>query len=406
MAPRTIRLLRLVRLGAWVAAAIATGGCGVAGTGSPDPIPPSASEPEPTDACLLDTGAADEATELAVAPGGAADSLLVLRHGMLPPVRFDCTGRPRPGLAVSWSADSAGRVWTLELAEARDAAAVSAAWRDSDPARAALRHAGVEAIVDSGARYLLIRLEQPADSLPLVLGDSALALPVPDSQPSVRHTESLSADRRDALDRGAELLTTEDPALLEYARSRPGYRIFPLPWQRTYVLLLSGDWPGLRSAVPDDSAGFRAGLARDAVRSEARSAEGPYWWEDRAGCGQGPQPAATRPVSVEPTVVYDAADPTARALAGRIVALTEQPGLGIRGLPPSELRQALRARRAYAAVLALPSRPLVPCRETADWPAGSVAVPLIETRPSAVVRRGAARLEIDWQGTLRPAASP
>jgi len=46
---------------------------------------------------------------------------------------------------------------------------------------------------------------------------------------------------------------------------------------------------------------------------------------------------------------------------------------------------------------------LAPCRELALWPAGSNVVPLVETRESAVIRRGIPALAIEYDGTIRPA---
>ena len=51
--------------------------------------------------------------------------------------------------------------------------------------------------------------------------------------------------------------------------------------------------------------------------------------------------------------------------------------------------------------MAVPTRALVPCRETAAWPDSATVVPLIETRAQAVLRRGAPALVAEWDGTLR-----
>ena len=51
----------------------------------------------------------------------------------------------------------------------------------------------------------------------------------------------------------------------------------------------------------------------------------------------------------------------------------------------------------------LPKVALAPCREAGLWPAGSNVVPLVETRESAVIRRGIPALAIEYDGTIRPA---
>jgi len=43
------------------------------------------------------------------------------------------------------------------------------------------------------------------------------------------------------------------------------------------------------------------------------------------------------------------------------------------------------------------------CAESSDWPAGARAVPLVETRAHAIVRRGAPPLAVEWDGAVRPA---
>jgi hypothetical protein len=42
----------------------------------------------------------------------------------------------------------------------------------------------------------------------------------------------------------------------------------------------------------------------------------------------------------------------------------------------------------------------VPCRERAGWPPGATAVPLVETRPHAILRRGIPPLAVEWDGAV------
>jgi hypothetical protein len=77
-------------------------------------------------------------------------------------------------------------------------------------------------------------------------------------------------DARDLLDHGVDLLLTRDPAALGYAATLPQFEILALAWQRTYVLLM----PGRSGAVASLSDDARQALAGDAVRGEARGAEG------------------------------------------------------------------------------------------------------------------------------------
>jgi hypothetical protein len=155
--------------------------------------------------------------------------------------------------------------------------------------------------------------------------------------------------------------------------------------------------------VGADSAAFRHALARDAVRAEARGAEPPYWWEPATGCGP---PRASASARHSGAVVYPSNDRVARDLAQRVVALSPAPGLTARGLDKAEFGAALRAGGERAYVLAVPRRSLLPCRESANWPAGSAVVPLLDVRSSLIARRHAPALTTDWDGTVRAPAVP
>ncbi|HEY9444484.1 MAG TPA: hypothetical protein VIQ25_14705, partial [Gemmatimonadales bacterium] len=84
------------------------------------------------------------------------------------------------------------------------------------------------------------------------------------------------------------------------------------------------------------------------------------------------------------------------------VALSDEPGLTTRRAPRSAI-DSLLTRDARGAVVDLPKVALAPCREAGLWPAGSNVVPLVETRESAVIRRGIPALAIEYDGTIRPA---
>jgi pyrimidine deaminase RibD-like protein len=104
-------------------------------------------------------------------------------------------------------------------------------------------------------------------------------------------------------------------------------------------------------------------------------------------------------------LLYPEGDTIAAALAARLVALSDEPGLTIRGVRAAAIDSAL-ARDARGAVLPIPKRTLEPCRELGRWPPASRIVPLIESRASAVVRRGVPALSVEYDGTLRPAQVP
>jgi hypothetical protein len=309
----------------------------------------------------------------------------------------------------SWTPDSSGRKWTLVLAtSALDVTAGSAAaeWRSRPEAATTLRHAGVETVVPLDERRLVVTLDRAYDSVPPVFADRSLAL-VTDSLPPVGTTFTVrpyAGDPRDALDGGADILPTDDPGLLEYARSRNELAVHALPWSRTYVLVLPSGQGGFEGLIPPDSAAFRAGLARDAVRVQARAAEGPFWWQQ----GQCPEADETATPSPRGLTVSapSGTDPVGRALAERIVALSGRPMRVTGGLHPRAPIPTIHSELGLAYVISVPRDPLVPCREIATWPAGTTVVPLIETRRSVVVRRGVPPLTVEHDGRIRAADAP
>lgn len=342
--------------------------------------------------------------ERATSPGNDSERL-ISHMGLDTPIRLDCRGRPRPGLASRWSRDSAGLVWTFTLREdARryDGSPMTAeeVVRVWDEWQAVQTSMALQSAVALDERTISITLSRPQDSVPKILADPAFSVAVhPSLRPGGVHFEwQANQDPRDALDRGAGLLVSRDPAVMQYVSSRPEFQSFPLPWSRTYVLVeASGKSDVLARAVRP--AAVRESLARDAVRADARPAEPPFWWSDLAGCPPDSAPAPTTPSS---RVVYDREDEVARGLAERLVALAGS-GSGLRtaGLESGELGAALEASSERGYVLALPTPSLAPCRDAGGWPRSVSIVPLIDTRAHAIVRRGAPPLSVEWDGTVR-----
>jgi hypothetical protein len=342
-------------------------------------------------------------------PSNDAERLL-FRQRFDSPIRLDCEGGTHPGFATSWSPDSSGRVWTLVLREDSSGSVadgltperVADEWRSREASARALQWAGIDSVVPLDHHRLALLLAHPQKSVPEVLADPALAMPAQErpAEPPVVTVSKSGGDLRDALDRGADIVQSGDPALVEYARSRADRETVPLPWDKTYVLLLPAGSPGLDSLTGADSAGFRSGLARDAVHGDARGAEPPFWWVNPAGCaGSAP---TNRPASQSSgVVVYSRDDRIARDLADRIVALAALPGVTSRGLSAADLLSSLQVGRERGYILAVPRRAVVPCREMALWPPGATVLPLVDTRLTAILDRDLPRITVDWDGTLR-----
>ena len=270
-----------------------------------------------------------------------------------------------------------------------------------------LRQAGVASVVPLDERRLVVTLLWPADSVPAFFAHPALSLvtdSLPDLSPVVLRRPA-SGDLRDAMEGDADVLRSGDPGLIQYARTRDAFAVQPLPWNRTYLLVVPDDRNEFQTLIPGDTAAFRSALARDAVPAEARAATPPYWWDQLRYC---PPDATTRSRSsgVNHTVVWAAEDPVARALAERVVALTANPAITASRLPEPYLSRALRGGGARAYVVAVPHKALLPCAEVALWPRGATIIPLVDTRMTAIVRHGVPPLTVDYDGTLRRAETP
>lgn len=395
--------LRLGVLAPGVVLLLALSACGH-GTPSVAPAPPA--PPSPASACLIGTtGVAPRDTitvvvsqqdSAAVASANAYDTL----------IRLDCTGRPIPGLASSWSHDTSGRVWTFLLSDssAPSAPDVASAWNASDSATASLRMSGVTQAAPDGLRKLVVTLQQPSSGVPLIFADRALGLRRRTGVlPIIVHTSD-GRDVRDLVDRAPDVLVTGDPQVLDYASKQPGSVLAPLPWDRVYVLLMAPEGRPPTELITSDSTAFRTQLAQDAVPAEARPARPPYWWSDLSSCAdtsdRGPvETGATSQV----TIGYLASDVAARSLAERIVALGDSSWFA-RGLAAHDLETALAGSAMDAYILSLPIRSLAPCRD-AEWPQGATLVPLVETRRTAILRKNGPALVVGGDGTLRPDTS-
>ncbi|HJR49655.1 MAG TPA: hypothetical protein VJ794_01030 [Gemmatimonadales bacterium] len=395
MTPRTVRRARVLgaALLTWLSA-----GCG---GGAPETQPEPAALADP---CLLPTGRPGKPRELTVAVPWPGDTGVVARRQPQPLIRLDCTGAARPAVAESWSRDRTGRTWTLVVAGSAlhvSAAAAAAEWRTRPAAATTLRHAGVVSVVPLDQRRLVVTLDRSYDSVPLIFADPALAL-VTDSGTAAGTSFTLrlvSGDARDALDAGADLLTTDDTELLDYARARDDLVVHPLPWSRVYVLAIPPGQRGFEDLIPADTAPFRTDLSQDAVRVEARAAEVPFWWTRLGRCPErerGPASATGQRVTTPPL-----GDPIGRAIAERLVALSGRPMRVSDGMYAHTPVTAIRSELGTAYVIPVPTMALVPCREIAAWPAGATVVPLIETRRSVVVRRGVPPITVDFDGRLR-----
>jgi hypothetical protein len=340
---------------------------------------------------------------------------LVFRHLYETPVRFDCQGHVQAALAEKWVRDDDGRRWTFRLrddAEFWDGAPVTAQEIVFGRSGVGYTLAALE------TRVVTMMLAKPQDDLPALLGDAGLAVtkPAPDSswpigtgrhwatsatttpQEIRAHSRSgdtlvfrfaTNGDARDLLDAGVDLLVTRDRTLRDYAATLKNFTVAALPWDRTYVF------------VTPEAGGTRFDGLEQAVRAEARRPEGGFWWLDLRSCGMGTNGPGgnSPPIATQRRILYSRADPTARELAGRLAALTHAVALP---RAADDLGAAVASGKDWGYIVALPRVAYDPCRSAQEllpsWPATITA--LIDTRPTAIVRRGVARWMVDQDATV------
>jgi hypothetical protein len=157
---------------------------------------------------------------------------------------------------------------------------------------------------------------------------------------------------------------------------------------------------------------FRASLARDAVRADARAAATNGWWT--TNCELKIQFRMAPTSRGQRRIVFRAEDHVARELAERLVALGRR--AIVAPLSPTDFENAFVSGSEGAYIIALPHQSLAPCRDltalasSAIWLArdgvvGGALVPLVDTREPALMNRQRVAATIDWDGTLRMGTS-
>ena len=400
-------------------AAVATAACGQSAPALLMPI---------GDSCpLLDPGATArdtitvalvDAVDVAHAPAPATEAeRLVFGMFYETLTRLDCGGSAKPGLAKAWSIERDDQHWRIILrsnATFSDGSRVTGA----DVVASLAGHLGArDSLTAPDAQTVLFTLAQPDSELPRRLADPAFAVskavtgsaplgttpfrvtewttdhvagvPVNGTLRTVFFRLAPGGDARDLLDQNADVVLTDDPAALEYARGRDAFLVVPLPWAWTYVLV----GPSLTGAVSD--------VTQGAVRGDVRAALPPFPWTDTPRC-----PAAA-PIGASATalrrIAYPAADRVARDLAGRLVALAAS-GQALEGgavlalpLAGDAFDLSMAARSEFAFVAPVPRKIYAHCYAL---PRGAVTA-LVDARANIVIRHGTTGLALEWDGTPR-----
>ena len=449
---------------------------------------------ERSDATLSLAFALPDRVDLTRAPwAGNASEKILFGHLYETLITIDCTGGVRPGLAEAWTREGDGACWTFEIRkDARfwDGSRVTArdvvgSWQDALTLDTVVDSVGV---VSDGK--LRVWLQGPHPEVPRVFSASVFAVVKPsgDSRwptgsgpyrvggldvgafpwrrhtitvypalghagPVLRFIEASAGDVRDLLEDTIDVVLTADPTVIDYAESHPRLVTVALPWDKTYALLSVSRAQRIRqgrsvAAIPP---GLLDGLARDAVRGDARGHQPPSWWDELPGYGAPPVPGSNsrfeqsgvRESSASPDyrrIVYDASDPVARGLAERIAALaavdtTRSPEAAAiaravpgfldpaqetiaEGLAERDFEQSLRRGDEFAYIVSLPRRVPDPYHEArelgarAPWLAGEghrladVLLSLVDTRSHLIAGEDTADLLIDGYGGVLVVPGP
>jgi hypothetical protein len=357
-------------------------------------------------------------------------------------IDVDCEDRAYPGLAASWTLDATKTRVTLTLRDgasfwngdavvARD---VATAWRTTAQAGGSasdlvLRIADGTSVLDD--RTLTVSLPDtnwfvlasPAFAVarprtgarwPEGTGPYRLAESATDIAPGILALRSRggariavrstpSADARDAIDAGADLVPSADQVAVRYAAARSELMTVSLPWLRTYALVIPSGGPSdVIPSATDSIEAIRASLARDAVRAEARPAASSGWWSDIQGCES--HRATARDRVRRPRIVYSSDDHVAREIAERLVAVGTR--LSATPAAPADFTRALAAGGDAAYVVSLLHSSLAPCHDASAFAGAGALIPLVDTRERAIINRTRVSATVDWDGTLRMRPRP
>jgi hypothetical protein len=435
---------------------------------------------------LIRIGLVDPVDPENIPKAGNPGEKLLYAHLYETLIAVDCRGEVYPVLAESWTSMDRGRSWTFVLREDAkfwDGTRVTAgdieeSWQNNLTEKT-FSAAGLDSTSAEDDRILHVYLDHrhrkvpgvlalpefavtkqsPGSDWPLGSGpyridkwesdrsiDTITILPASGADhPVIEFLASATSDTRDLINGVVDMMITSDPAVMEYARSRPRLRTIALEWDRTYLLLSTSRVQELRlgKSIVRLSDEIADRIAQYAIRGEARGYRPKSWWNRLRNCGVlsgdeqeiPPLPMGSYAISGFRRILYDSEDPISRGLAERIVALAatdpstspEAEALSdavpmlvgsahrtiAEGVTPDDITSSLRDGDDFAYVISVPRRSTAPCFEyrklihdarwlEGDWIDLSKAlIPLVDTRRHVIVRDDRIALSVDWNGIVR-----
>ncbi len=352
---------------------------------------------------------------------------------------LDCEGTLQLGAASGWKKMDEGKSWHFDLhqtlypadtfslpAKPLTASDLTEKWEHNISKFEALE--GIEAL---SAYEIVFHLKDAQNSFPLLLISPHFSLDVQGAQPGIVKRLDPSADARDVLedDSGIVGLITMNQDVIEYAFSQPAWISRPLPWDRSYVMVTKSNTPAESDTSPVFPVSISSSFVRDVVTSKARVYQPSSWWDQASACGVSFGEGASvdlNPLNDRLNILYPKADETARVLAERLTALAS----GAISVAGSDSLSALlpkmdSANYKWSAVpipsatgfdevyiVSLPRQVFDPClamenlRSAMPWLFDQASghpytfIPLLDTRPTLIVRKGAVHVDVDGFGWL------
>lgn len=224
----------------------------------------------------------------------------------------------------------------------------------------------------------------------------------------IRYRLYPNGDLRDLLDESIDVVVTRRHDVIGYSNRLSNYVRHPLPWNRTYVLLTGSTPPEEAQVDSGKYVDFLTGLARDAVREEARPHEAPTWWPVD-GCNEIPQ--SEGPVAID-RISYVLGDPVAKDLAERLTFLASSPeplpgflahlsgATATNPVAASEIAALLADAGSVALIASVDRFSREPCGLTNAFRSiRTSAIPLIDTRNEMIIRIGTTGMTVFGDGT-------
>ncbi len=373
------------------------------------------------------------------------DTRLVHRQMYESLVTVDCQGRLSAGLASIWESHQGGREWRFMLRPGAvywDDVPVSImdvidSWERNWSTIESLLPAGdyfnvADAIAND---RVVVRLEQPDSMFPFYVAGPEFAVTRPgavatdwpigtgpyrpvhqtllDDGSLLLHSPAMirptlffrpvgTIDTRDVLDAGFDVVLGRERDAVDYVRRHGDYVDFPLGWNLTYTLVVQGTRRGLADDTQSDRVNLvRTEIARDAVRADARPS--------RCTAFMGSARPTTEDVSSGDQIAYDVSDTTARSIAERLVAVTNDPvtasAMGLDGVsrvvPVRKEDLVARVVSGDVAAAIVPYRSVANCHTAMEVPKrynGLLMMPLIDTRSHLFSGDGKIRATVGGDG--------